>query len=57
MRPVDYHEVIAGSSHEVTAPRHLGRYRRQTERDAVVEGEVRKQKLLNSDAENSTCLG
>ena len=47
IRPVDFMEAIVGSGHDV-APRHLGRYRRQTERDAVVEGEVRKHSLLNN---------
>lgn len=47
IRPVDYMEAIAGSGHEVAAPRHLGRYRRQTERDAVVEAVVRKYRILS----------
>ena len=48
MRPVDYMEVIAGSGHDIAAPCHLGRYRRQAERDAVVEGAVRKYRLLET---------
>ena len=55
IRPADYHEVIAGSSHEVIAPRHLGRYRRQTERDAVVEKTIKKFALLNKSTIIQQC--
>ena len=57
IRPVDYDKAITDCGFEIVRHHRLGRYRRQTERDAVVAGEVRKQKLLNSDAENSTCFG
>ena len=47
IRPADFMEAIAGSGRDV-APRHIGRYRRQAERDAVVEGAIRKYHLLES---------
>jgi Replication-relaxation len=47
VQPADYQEVIARSGHQVSAPRLLGGYRRQTERDAIVSELVKKNKLLN----------
>jgi hypothetical protein len=48
IQPADYMEAIAGSGHDVAAPHPLGRYRRQTERDAVVEGKINRSCLLES---------
>ncbi len=45
MRPADFMNAIAGSGHDVTV-RNLGRYRRQTERDAAVESRGNKSSLL-----------
>ena len=46
VQPADYQEVIAGSRHEIASPRHLGRYRRQKERDELVEEMVKKNRLV-----------
>ena len=46
IRPVDYDKAIAGCGIEIARHHRLGRYRRQTERDAVVECKVHKFPIL-----------
>ena len=48
IRPVDYDKAITDCGLEVAKHHRLGRYRRQTERDAVVEGEVTRHRLLET---------
>ncbi len=46
VRPADYQSATAGTAYEVNSHRHIEVYRRQTEREALVERNVRKQSLI-----------
>ncbi len=50
IRPVDYDKAITDCGFEITRHHRLGRYRRQTERDAGVEDAVRKCILLSGSS-------
>jgi hypothetical protein len=48
VRPVDYKNAIAGTNFAAFTSRQLGKYRRQVERDTLVEAEVTKHRLLEA---------